>query len=57
MKWILERLKEKSTIATLLTGLAGVAGFTLAPELQTEIVTAVAAIASAIAIITAEDKS
>jgi hypothetical protein len=56
MNWIIDRLKEKSTVATLLTGIAGATGWALAPELQEAILATVAGLVSIIAIMTKEEK-
>lgn len=52
MKYILDRLREKSTILTILTLVLGFFGAKLSPEIQEQITNAVLAIISGIAIFT-----
>jgi hypothetical protein len=54
--FLFARLKEKSTIVTILTLIAGVAGVNLSPENKDLIVTAVVSVVSAIAAFWGEDK-
>jgi hypothetical protein len=54
--FILARLVEKSTVTTIATLIAGVAGISLSPEHTDKIVTAVVGVVSAIAIFWGEDK-
>jgi len=56
LNYVLERLKEKSTILTLLTLGGGFAGANFAPEQTEAIVAAVTGIVSAIAVFTKEAK-
>ena len=51
-----ERLAEKSTVITLVTTVAGLAGFAFAPEQLDAIAVAVASIVSAVAVFTKEAK-
>lgn len=53
MQWILDRLKEPSTWKGL-TGLLGVIGISLSPDLVAQIGLAVAAVISAIEVFRAE---
>lgn len=56
LDFILERGKEKSTILTILTGIAGFISYSISPELSEAIAIAVASVISAIAIATKEEK-
>lgn len=61
MKWLIRflvsRLKEKSTIGTVVTGVFGAFGINAFPELKDGIVAVMAAIVSLIAILTRERES
>jgi hypothetical protein len=52
LHFILDRLKEKSTVTVIVTLAFGLLGVELSPEHVTEIVIAVASVASAVAIFT-----
>lgn len=52
IKYILDRLKEKSTIGTIITLVVGAFGLAVTPEQSEAIIGAVTAIVSAIAIFT-----
>lgn len=56
MKWILERLSEKSTWITVFTVLASVGGVAVAPELEKAIIATGMGIVSLVAIWTKEKK-
>lgn len=56
MKWIIERLKEKSTWIAIFTVLASVGGVTVAPELKEAIISTGLGIVSLVAILTKEKK-
>lgn len=55
VQFLLDRLKEKSTITTILTLVAGAAGLHFAPEQQELITGAVVAVVSAIAAFWGQD--
>lgn len=56
LTWVLDRAKEKSTWAAIVTLAGTITGVALAPELANQITTAGMAIASIIAIVMAEKK-
>lgn len=56
LDFLLARLKEKSTIVTIATLIAGIAGAKLSPENTDIIATAVTAVVSAIAVFWGQDK-
>ena len=56
VSFVLARLKEKSTLTTIVTLVAGIAGVSLSPENKEVIATAVLGVVSAIAMFWGEDK-
>lgn len=56
-EFLMARLREKSTVTTIATLIAGVVGTKLSPEHTDTIATAVVALISAIAIFWGEDKA
>jgi len=56
MKWIMERLSEKSTYISLFALLGTVAGINIAPDLKEAIITVALSILGLVGIITREKK-
>lgn len=56
LEWILDRLSEKSTWASLVTVAGSVIGATIAPEQKEAIITAGLGVATAIGVFVKEEK-
>lgn len=56
LKFIFARLKEKSTITTIVTLILGIVGVNVSPENQDVIITAAGGVISAIAIFWGQDE-
>ncbi len=55
MKWIFDRLKEKSTWVVIIGTIAGITGVAIQPELQEQITTAGMAVFAIVGIATKEN--
>ena len=56
MQWIIDRAKERSTWAAVISAVTSAMGWTLAPEMAAEITTAALGIVGLVALIVKEEK-